>query len=255
MLDVRAVEFSYNGKKTLQSVSLRVEAGDFIGVIGPNGSGKSTLLRLMSKILTPQKGEVLLFGKRLENYGVTELAKTMAVLPAETHFAYDFSVLDIVKMGRAPHLGFWSEAGPADLGIVRAALEAVSIPHLEARNIHALSSGERQMVFLAQALAQEPRILLLDEPTVHLDIRHQLDIFRLLKEWNEKRNLTTVVISHDLNVASQFCKKLVLLSQGEIAVQGTPKEVITEDHIRKVYGIDARIMAHPATGSPTVLSQ
>lgn len=253
MIELDRVGFSYNGKRVLESVSLRVEAEEFVGVLGPNGAGKSTLLKLMSKWIAPLEGRVLLRGIPLSEIPVRELAREMAVLPAETFLAYDFTVMEIVKMGRAPHLGFWSEGGSRDLEIVRGALEAVGIEHLAQRRIRSLSSGERQMAFLAQAMAQEPRILLLDEPTVHLDIQHQIRIFKLLKEWNERRKLTVLVISHDLNIASHFCKRLVLIHHGAVVSDGGPKEVITPENIRTVYGIDATVVSNPQTGLPALL--
>lgn len=253
MIAIDSLKFSYNGKPTLDNVTLRIKEGEFAGIIGPNGAGKSTLIRMLSKMLEPASGSITLRGKPLGDISIRELAQDMAVLPAETFFAYDFTVREIVKMGRAPHLGFWSEGGALDDGIVERALEACGIAKLAERNIHSLSSGERQMVFLAQALAQEPKILLLDEPTVHLDIQHQIQVFRHLREWNEKRNMTVLVISHDLNVASQFCRRLILFHEGAIVTDGAPKEVLTEDNIQRVYGLRTKVIASPQTGLPAIL--
>ncbi len=253
MIKLVSVSFAYNGKKTLDDTNLHIAKGEFVGVMGPNGAGKSTMLRLMSKVLTPSQGQVWVDGNPLEEISVQDLARKMAVLPAETFLAYDFTVEEVVRMGRAPHLGFFSDGGPRDADIVEEALTAVGIENLRGRNIHSLSSGERQRVFLAQALAQEPQIFLLDEPTVHLDIQHQLQTFRILKEWNQKRGMTIVVISHDLNIAGQFCSRLVMLHEGAVVVDGPPKEVLTEQHIRRVYEIHAQVMAHPKTGLPAIL--
>lgn len=253
MIRLESVSFSYNGKPTLSNLSLDIKTGEFVGVIGPNGAGKSTLLRLMSKLLKPGSGRIWIGGKPLDQISIQALAREMAVLPAETFLAYDFTVEEVVRMGRAPHLGFFAEGSAGDDAIVDDALGAVDLSHLRRRNIHSLSSGERQRVFLAQALAQEPKIFLLDEPTVHLDVQHQLQTFRILREWNRKRGMTIVVISHDLNTAGQFCSRLILLNCGTVIVDGTPKEVLTEDHIRRVYEINAKVMAHPKTGSPAIL--
>jgi ABC-type Na+ transport system ATPase subunit NatA len=157
MLEARAVSFSYNGKTVLDSVSIEIRRGDFLGVIGPNGAGKSTLLRILARILVPAKGGVYFDGGSLGELPAREIARRIAVLPAETFHPYDFKVMEIVKMGRAPHMSFWSEGGEKDMNVVREALEAVEIGHLAERNIHSLSSGERQMVYLAQAMAQEHR--------------------------------------------------------------------------------------------------
>lgn len=253
MLNLKSVCFSYNGEKVLDSVSLDVNAREFLGIIGPNGAGKSTLLRIMSNILHPSEGEVFFDHRKIETMTVKEIARNIAVLPAETLFSYDFTVLEIVKMGRAPHLNFWSDGGEQDLKIVRGSLEAVGIQHLSQRNIHSLSSGEKQRVFLAQAMTQQPKVLLLDEPTVHLDIQHQIQILKLLKVWNQTGKLTVVLISHDLNLASQFCGRLVLFNHGSIVSDGTPKEVITEKNIQLVYGIKTKVIDSPSTGLPTVI--
>ena len=255
MIRVDSADFSYNGKMILNSVSLKIEDEEFLGILGPNGAGKSTLLRLLCGVLKPNQGQVFLEEKPLESYSIKDVARAIAALPAETFYPYDFSVEEIVKMGRTPHLGFWTGADLRDLEIVSQSLEMVGIPHLKDRNINSLSSGERQMVFLAQAMAQEPRTLLLDEPTVHLDIHHQLQIFKLLKEWNQKRKLTVAVISHDLNIASQFCGKLLLMHERRVIVEGPPKEVITEQNLQQVYGIQTKIIDNPVTGLPTILCQ
>lgn len=252
LLKAEGVEFSYGGKRVLRGLSLEIQEREFLGVIGPNGTGKSTLLKVLTRILKPAAGRISFLGSPIEEFSVKSLARQMAVLPAETYFAYDFTVLEIVRMGRAPYLHFWSEGGERDIEIVRSALRAAGIEHLAERNIHSLSSGERQMVFLAQAMAQQPRILLLDEPTVHLDIRHQLGIFKILEEWNHG-GMTIAVILHDLNLAARFCRRLVLMREGEILRDGTPKEVITEENLKQSYGIPLKVLAGPETGAPAVI--
>ncbi len=247
------VSFAYNGNGVLRDLTVKIASGDFVGIIGPNGAGKSTLLRIMCRILKSSTGQVTMHGRPIEAYSQKELAKFMAVLPAETFISYDFTVEEIVRMGRAPHLNFWSEGTTQDLQIVETSIKAAGISHLSKRSIHSLSSGERQMVFLAQAMAQQPKILLLDEPTVHLDIRHQLKIFQILRDWNAGDDLTIVVISHDINVASLYCKRIILMECGLIKQEGTPKEVITENNINEAYGINAKVVADPETGIPAIL--
>lgn len=246
------IEFAYNGKPVLKDLNLTIQTGDFVGILGPNGAGKSTLLRLMSHVLKPCSGRLCLDGKPLSHYDPRILARQMAVLPAEIFFTYDFTVQEIVKMGRAPYLPFWSEGGQKDLTIVENAMKATGVWEFRSRNLHALSSGERQMVFLAQAMTQEPKILLLDEPTVHLDIRHQIEIFQILKDWNHSGNITVVIVSHDINIASQFCRRLILMKDGKIVSDGPPQEVITEKNIREVYKIQTKIFASPETGLPAI---
>ncbi len=247
------VGFAYDGKRVLDRLTAKIPSRDFAGIIGPNGAGKSTLLRLMCRIFKSDTGQVTLQGRSIDEYSQKDLAKILAVLPAETFISYDFTVEEIVRMGRSPHLNFWSEGGEKDEKIVETSIKAVGISHLSDRSIHSLSSGERQMVFLAQAMAQQPKILLLDEPTVHLDIRHQLQIFQILKDWNASDDLTIVVISHDINVASLYCKRLILMHEGKIKMEGTPKEVITEKNINEVYGISTKVVTDPETGIPSIL--
>ena len=253
LLRAESINFAYNGRTVLNNLSLEISEGEFLGILGPNGAGKSTLLRVLTHILRPISGRVTLRGRPLDQFPVKERARHLAVLPAEMVFAYDFTVREIVKMGRAPHLGLWSEGGPEDLKIVEDSLSTVGLSSLADRNIHALSSGERQLVFLAQALAQRPGILFLDEPTVHLDVSHQIRVFKLLREWNREKGLTVLVISHDLNVAAQFCRRLVLLHEGKVVTDGEPAAVITEENLRKVYGIEARVSAPPETQLPVIL--
>jgi iron complex transport system ATP-binding protein len=252
LLEAKSVAFGYGPCEVLDGVSLSIREGDFLGVIGPNGAGKSTLLKLLTRAASPDRGSVEFLGRNLSEYSVKEIARLMAVLPAEMHFSYDFTVREVVKMGRAPYLPFWSEGTEKDLEIVHRAIAASGIEALADRSVRTLSSGERQMAFLAQAMAQQPRILLLDEPTVHLDIRHQVEIFRILEQWNEG-GLTVAVILHDLNVAARFCKRLVLMRQGRILRDGPPKEVLTEENLTQLYGIPMKVLPGSGSGAPAVL--
>jgi iron complex transport system ATP-binding protein len=252
VLKVVDVSFSYGRMPALVQVNLEIHDGEFVGIIGPNGSGKSTLLKIMSKILRPARGKVYVGGADLAELNYRELARRMAVASAELHFEFPFSVLDIALMGRTPHLGRFQRERAEDVRIARQALARTSASYLEGRYIHELSSGERQRVILAQALAQEPKILLLDEPTAHLDINHELEIFDLLRELNCKQQLTIVTVLHDLNLAAEYCQRLVLLKEGTIYKAGAPGEVITAEAIAGAYGADVLVAKNPATGAPHV---
>ena len=236
----------YNGTEILKGVSFDIDSSDFIGVIGPNGSGKTTLLRSMSRALPPISGCVEFDGKNIYSIPAREFARKVAVVPQDTLVAFDFSVLEIVLMGRSPRLGRFAVEGSKDIEIAIKALERTGTAHLRDRQINALSGGERQRIMLARALAQEPEVLLLDEPTSHLDINYQYEIMDLVRSLNRERGLTVLAVLHDLNLASQYCDRLILSGQGKIQASGSPQEVISSDNILRVYGVDVCVRKHPS---------
>jgi iron complex transport system ATP-binding protein len=254
---VKAVElsglgFGYGEQLLFDGFNLDIEAGEFLGVIGPNGAGKSTLLKLMAGLLRPRLGSVRLFGRELCDVGRAEVARTIGVVLQENPFAFDYSVSDVVMMGRNPYLGRFQSAGRQDWQVVNSALEFVDARFLFDQRINAISAGERQRVVLARALAQEPKVLMLDEATSHLDIAHQQMIARILVELN-RQGRTIVLLSHDLNLAALYCSRILLLDKGRIAACDVPERVITNGLIRSVYGIEALITQHPETGRPQVV--
>ncbi len=234
-LELSKVSFAYREGPVLQDISLSAAKGDFLGIIGPNGSGKSTLLKIMARLLTAPSGTVSIAGKNITSYDIQALAKIVATVPEEITVNFPFSVEELVLMGRAPHLSFLQPLAAIDHVKVKACMEKTSIRHLANRRVNELSSGERQRVFIAQALAQEPEILLLDEPTAHLDINHQTEIFNVLKNLQQKHGLTIITVTHDLNLAALYCDSLALLKEGRIFSQGAPERVITVANIKKVY--------------------
>jgi iron complex transport system ATP-binding protein len=244
----------YGGVAILQGVSIELRESEFAGVIGPNGSGKTTLLRSMSRVLAPMSGSVSLDGKDIYSVPAREFARRVAVVPQDTLVAFDFSVLEIVLMGRSPRLGRFAIEGHRDVEIALEALARTGTEHLKDRQINALSGGERQRVMVARALAQEPEVLLLDEPTSHLDISFQFEIMDLVKSLNRERGMTVLAVLHDLNLASQYCDRLVLIGQGSVQADGSPDEVITADNIRRVYGAEVWVRRHPATSRPYVIA-
>lgn len=245
MLDIQKIDAGYASAKILRQISLLVDEG-FIGIIGPNGCGKTTLLRSISRVLTPVKGTVLLNGKNIYKMKGKDFAKKMAVVPQDNTIKFDFTVRDIVLMGRNPHLGRFEMEGQADDMIVEKAMHATDTLHLAERSVTTLSGGERQMVTIARALAQEPDILLLDEPTSHLDICHQVGILDLIK--NLSSDLVVVGVFHDLNLASRYCDKLVLMDKGRIIASGSPDEVLTEENLERAYGTSVLIRKDDITG-------
>lgn len=252
-LVVDNVSFAYASRSVLEDISFHIRGGDFVGIIGPNGSGKSTLLKNMSRVLAPQGGAIYLAEEDLEKIPRGRLARKIAVVPQETAVNFAFTVEEVVLMGRTPHLGRFQWEGPEDRRIAREAMEATGILPLAQRPITTLSGGERQRAIIAQALAQQPRVLLLDEPTSHLDISHQVEIFELLRVLSQREQVTVIANLHDLNLAAQYCDYLILLSEGRVFALGSPAKVLTPENVEAVYGTEVLVDLNPATNRPWVL--
>lgn len=252
MIEAHSISFRYHEAWVLQEVSFRVEKGEFIGVIGPNGSGKTTLLKLLYRLLAPQRGEILFELVPMKKMDRRDIAKRIAVVAQETQLLFPFSVHETVLMGRSPYLGRFLFESEKDLEIARKAMEWTKILPFSERPVDELSGGERKRVFIARALAQEPEVILLDEPTANLDIQHQIDFLNLILTLNRDRGLTIVMASHDMNIASEFCDRLILLQGGGIYQMGTPEEVVTKKNIENVYGCEVWIDQHPVSGMPRI---
>jgi iron complex transport system ATP-binding protein len=240
-------------RRVLHDVSLSVTAGDLVGILGPNGSGKSTLLNILAGGLLPQHGSVRLDDRAMTDWSRRDIARRLAIVPQDTHAPFDFTVLDIVLMGRFPHLGTFALEGPEDLAIARRALNATGTAALETRAFNTLSGGEKQRAVIASALAQSPRLLLLDEPTASLDIGHQLEVQALLERLNGGSGVTMVLSTHDLNLAAALCRRLVLLKDGGVLTSGPTADVLTPGAVRALYGVDADVERHARTGHLTVV--
>lgn len=252
MIEVHSVSFRYHEDWVLQDVSFRVERGEFVGVIGPNGSGKTTLLKILYRLLSPQKGEILFELVPMKKMDRADIAKRIAVVAQETHLLFPFNVIETVLMGRSPHLGHLMFESEKDLEIAKKAMEWTKVLPFSERSMDELSGGERKRVFIARALAQEPEVILLDEPTANLDIHHQMDFLELILTLNRERGLTIVMASHDMNIASEFCDRLILLRGGGIYKAGTPDEVITKENIENVYGCEVWVDQNPFSGMPRI---
>ena len=237
----------------LDDVSAAVARGGLVGILGPNGSGKTTLLRLMGGLLRPSGGRISLDGTDLRTIARATAARRMAMVPQETQLAFEYTVLEMATMGRYPHLGAFEIEGPQDLEIARDALRATGTQHLESRLFNTLSGGEKQRVVIAGALAQNPDILLLDEPTASLDLAYQLEIRSILRRLNRERNLTIVVSTHDLNFAASLCRELVLLHQGRVLAAGLTERMLDPTLIGRLYGVEVDITANARTGQLTVI--
>jgi len=254
-LEAAHATFSYHrdGARAVDDVSIAVPRGAIVGLLGPNGSGKTTLLRLLAGTLTASAGDIRVQGEPLAALSRREIARRIAVVPQDTHTAFDFSVIEIVLMGRYPHLGAFELEGAGDLTIARDALAATGMSALETRPFNALSGGEKQRVVIAGALAQRADILLLDEPTASLDLAFQLEITSLLAELNRARGVTMVVSTHDLNLAAALCTELVLLKGGRVLAHGPTEQVLDAAAVRSLYGVDADVVRHPRAGHLTVV--
>jgi iron complex transport system ATP-binding protein len=237
----------------VRDVSLAVARGSFTGLLGPNGCGKTTLLKLLSGVESPHDGAVLLDGRPLSSLPRRAVARQVAIVPQETHPAFDYTALEMVLMGRHPHLGMFQMEGPADIALAQQALEATGTAHLAGRAYMTLSGGEKQRVVIASALAQQPDILLLDEPTASLDLGFQLEIQSLLLRLNRERGVTMVLATHDLNLAASVCDTLVLMRRGCVLAQGRTADVLTPANIHELYGVDAEVQLHPAAKHLTVV--
>ena len=249
-LSTENIRLSYGAQEILKGVSINGNTREFIGIIGPNGSGKSTLLKCIYRILKPHAGQVFLDGEELSGISIRNSAKKMAVVAQHNYYNFDFSVMEVVLMGRAPHKKTMERDNAKDFQIAQKALETVEMEGFANRSFSTLSGGEQQRVILARALAQQTPCLILDEPTNHLDITHQIQLMKIVK------NLKVTVISavHDLNIAAMFCDRLYVLQDGEIVGQGTPQEVLTAEFIKKIYRVETEIV-YDSAGQLHVLFQ
>ncbi len=246
ILSLQNISFSYDDKTpTLRRIDIDVRSGEFLSIVGPNGSGKSTLLKCASRVLRPQEGVIMLDGSAIDRIARPDIARKIGVVPQEAVMLFPFTALEIVLMGRSPYrqgLGFETEK---DFEVADAMMSLTDVQHLKHKPITALSGGERQRVYIARALAQRPKILLLDEPNAHLDIAHQVEIFTILKRLNESEGLTVVSVSHDLNLAAMFSDRIAMFQRGSLYAVGTPQEVLTADSIQEVFETDVLVDEHP----------
>lgn len=252
-LRAEAVSFAYPGRRVLDGVSLAVAPGERLGILGPNGSGKSTLIRLLCGVLKPTAGRVLLDGEDMAAIPTRELARRVAVVPQEIALDFPFSVTEVVLMGRSPHLTGLGFESPDDLTVAEEAMRQTGVLDLARRSFLELSGGEKQRVVIARALAQQPRLLLLDEPATFLDIRHEVEIFDLLTDLSEGRGITLVVVLHDLNVAGLYCRRLAFLRDGRLLAEGPTDDVLTYANVRATYDTEVYVDRNDITGRINVL--
>lgn len=240
-LKVDALQFRYNTEDVLKAISFGIPRGSFVSILGPNGSGKTTLLKNLSHILKPQAGQVVLKDKNIKDYHHKELAKSIAVVHQNQPTDFDFTVEDVVLMGRYPHLRQFQSESQRDHEAANAAMHSTATSHLKEKNLKHISGGERQRVMIARALAQETDTLLLDEPISHLDIKYQLDILKMCQNLSHQKQMTVVTTLHDINMAARFSDLMILMRGGEIVEIGTPDQVMTPEILKSVYDVEAHI--------------
>lgn len=251
-LEISELTVGYGARPVLHNLSLEVQAGEFLGIIGPNGCGKSTLVKTISGLLKPKSGEIKLEGHNLLKLKAEERARLIGVVAQNPSLPPAFTAAEIVMFGRTPHLRAFQQEGPEDWRIVQQAMEATDCWRMASRPVSELSGGERQRILFALALAQQPRLLLLDEPTTYLDINYQVEVMDIAAQWlRDEPERGLLAVFHDLNLAAQYCHRIALLAGGRVLALGSPHEVITPENIQRAYGASVLVAAHPVNGLPT----
>lgn len=252
-IKIQNLGWKFGDRQILTDINLTIKKGYFYSIIGPNGSGKTTLLRNIAKSLEPKPDSVFIDNIDVTKLNSRNIAKRLSVVPQNTNIEFEFTVTDIVLMGRSPYIGRFESESSQDIKIAERAMRSTNTWHLRDKRITEISGGERQRVIVARALAQDTGIMLLDEPVSQLDIHHQIELMETIQTLIKDRDITAVSVMHDLNLAAQYSDYIILMSEGEIVCQGTPHDVITEENIKRVYKLDSYIMNNPVTGKPYIM--
>lgn len=251
-LDIENVVFNYDNGPVLNDLTISIESGEMVGILGPNGSGKTTLIKLISGVLRPKQGKVRFDNTDLAKISRKSAAQQIAVVPQEFDVPFAFTAAEVIMLGRTPFHSLFDTENGKDREIIERVIGTCGIAEIAERRFNELSGGEKQKVILATALAQEPRLLLMDEPTVHLDIAHQVEILEQVRNLNRISGITVIAAMHDLNLAAMYFDRLIFLKQGKILADGTPSEVLTEGNIRETFDTGVRVAEDPATGTPHI---
>ncbi|OPX30013.1 MAG: heme ABC transporter ATP-binding protein [Candidatus Cloacimonas sp. 4484_143] len=253
MIKIKKISLSYQEKKVIQNLSLDFAKGEFCALLGPNGAGKSTLLKALIGFHPVNEGKITIGNRELKHWQKAELAKQIAIIPQDFQLQFDYTVKELVLMGRFPYLGYWQNYSQQDKKVVDKVLQKLDLIRLQDELYSQLSGGERRRVSIARALVQETDILLMDEAFANLDINHQLEIMRLLSQINQEQNKLIILVSHNINLAAEYCKRIVMMKEGKLIADGTPEDVITNQTIRDLYEIDLTVIKNPVTGQPNLI--
>ena len=252
-LEVEKITLAYGQQSIIKDLSFQLHAGELLGLVGPNGCGKTSIIKSLSRILTPRSGRILLDSKELTFISHNELARLIGVVPQNPYLPETFTVFEVVILGRNPYLGLFSKETARDIAVVWQAMERTDITHLAKKRIGELSGGEKQRVTIARVLAQEPHVILMDEPTANLDIAQQIDILDLIAGMCRDQNIAGLIAIHDLNIAAQYCTRIIMLKDGKVYVEGSPGDVITAENVREVFDAETTVYPHPENNLPVVL--
>ncbi len=253
ILEVNEISLSYNHAPVVSQVSFQMRPGELVGLIGPNGCGKTSIIKAMSRVLAVRSGEIRLDDRALTTISHNELARVIGVVPQNPNLPETFTVTEVVMLGRNPHLGWLRSESARDLEIVWQAMLKTGVAELAERKIGELSGGEKQRVTIARVLAQQPQTILLDEPTANLDIAHQIEVLNLMRSLCREQQMAVLIALHDLNMAAQYCDRLILMKKGRLFAQGPAQQVITAANIKEVYGAGSLVYPHPENQLPVVL--
>ena len=253
MLEVKGIHYSYGDSEVLKDATLQVNRCEIVAMVGPNGSGKSTLLKIINGILKPSKGTIKWDGTDLTHLSPNAISRLIATVPQDKLIPDGFTTFDLVMMGRMPYLGLWRGENSHDFEIASYAMRSTHTIHLASKRLNTLSGGEQQRAFLAMALAQETQLLLLDEPTASLDLAYQVALMNTITKVKAEKNSAVLTAIHDINIAAQYCDRILMLKHGRIWKEGTPSEILTQNNIYDVYGARVQIIDHPESGLPVVV--
>jgi iron complex transport system ATP-binding protein len=253
MLKINNLSVFYGDRQILHEIQLEVHSGEIVALLGPNGAGKSTLIRSISGVIPIRNGNIFVDQKDVTSLSTMERARHISVVPQAVSIPPAFTVWETVLLGRTPYLNFLGQTSAKDEAIARQALEQVDVLHLIEKRMNEISGGEQQRVLLARTLAQDTPILLMDEPTTHLDISHQIDLLKLITKQAREKSLTVLIALHDLNLASMFADRIAIVQNGLLCVAGTPQETLTSEIINSVYNVPVHVVSHPQTGVPFII--
>lgn len=253
IIEVKDLSLGYRDKMVIKALDLSFDTGEFCALLGPNGAGKSTFLKALIGYLKPQLGEILILNQKLSEWKTENLAKTISLIPQDSRLQFDYSVEELVLMGRFPYLGFWQKYSSEDRRIVHDILENLDLYDIKNELYSQLSGGERRRVLIARALAQQTPIMLLDEAFANLDINHQLEIMQILSNINKKENKLIILVSHNINLSSEYCSRIIMMKQGKVVADGKPELIVNQIILKQVYKTDLEVIKNPRTGKPNLM--